>query len=204
LQSAASSAKNITAFSINGYIGTIDETLKTINITVPEMNLSSLTPVFTNSVKSTVTVGGIIQTSGVSINNFNSVVNYVVTAEDNSYCSYKIYVHKVITQLNTYNIVGNTIRGLRKQISFTTFLSNIVVTNGVQIIVKDKNGNVVNTVGAGDSLLSAFVHFYVKENNPYEALKKAIIFAANKIRFNGGASGFINEEEVLKQYKQFY
>lgn len=65
-------------------------------------------------------------------------------------------------------------------------------------------GNVVNTVGAGDSLLSAFVHFYVKENNPYEALKKAIIFAANKIRFNGGASGFINEEEVLKQYKQFY
>lgn len=65
-------------------------------------------------------------------------------------------------------------------------------------------GTVVNTVGAGDSLLTAFVHFYGKDHNPYEALKKATIFAANKIRFNGGACGFIKEEEVLKQYKQYY
>lgn len=65
-------------------------------------------------------------------------------------------------------------------------------------------GTVVNTVGAGDALFSAFVHFYAKDYNPYEALKKAIIFAANKIRFNGGASGFINEEEILKQYKILY
>lgn len=63
---------------------------------------------------------------------------------------------------------------------------------------------VVNTVGAGDSLLTAFVHFYAKDYNPYEAIKKAQIFAANKIRFNGGASGFIEESEVLDQYNKYY
>lgn len=63
---------------------------------------------------------------------------------------------------------------------------------------------VVNTIGAGDSLLAAFVHFYEKTYNPYEALKKAIIFAGNKIRFNGGASGFISETEILMQYKELY
>lgn len=59
---------------------------------------------------------------------------------------------------------------------------------------------VVNTIGAGDSLFSAFIHFYNKQADPYEALKKAIVFASYKIGAKGAAQGFLNEEELELWY----
>jgi len=56
---------------------------------------------------------------------------------------------------------------------------------------------VVNTIGAGDALFSAFLHFYSIDSNPYEALRKATYFAAYKIGESGGAEGFIDEKELL-------
>lgn len=56
---------------------------------------------------------------------------------------------------------------------------------------------VVNTVGAGDALFSSFLHFYIKENNVYNALKKAMLFASYKIGENGSTQGLITEEELL-------
>lgn len=57
---------------------------------------------------------------------------------------------------------------------------------------------IVNTVGAGDSLLSGFVHFYLAENNAVTSLKLACIFAGYKIGANGASEGFINHNEVMK------
>ena len=57
-------------------------------------------------------------------------------------------------------------------------------------------GDVVNTVGAGDALFSAFLHFYAKGLHPVEALKRAQIFAAAKIRVSGASKGFVTEQEV--------
>lgn len=57
-------------------------------------------------------------------------------------------------------------------------------------------GEVVNTVGAGDALFSAFVHFYAKGYGPLDALKRAQIFASAKIRVSGASKGFVTEEEV--------
>lgn len=57
-------------------------------------------------------------------------------------------------------------------------------------------GPVVNTVGAGDALLSAFVHFFAKGNAPVEALKKAELFASYKIGYDGASSGFADEETI--------
>lgn len=57
-------------------------------------------------------------------------------------------------------------------------------------------GPVVNTVGAGDALFSAFLHFYVQGLSPEEALCLAQRFAAAKIRCNGAAQGFLTEEEL--------
>lgn len=59
---------------------------------------------------------------------------------------------------------------------------------------------VVNTIGAGDSLFSSFIHFYAKNYNPYEAIKKAIIFASYKIGVTSAADGFVNEKELEKLY----
>ncbi len=57
-------------------------------------------------------------------------------------------------------------------------------------------GAVVNTVGAGDALFSAFLHYYAKGLAPAEALQRAQIFAACKIRFSGASNGFVSEQEV--------
>jgi len=55
---------------------------------------------------------------------------------------------------------------------------------------------VVNTIGAGDALFSAFIHFYHKARDPYEALRKAIVFASWKIGASGAAEGFLTPEAL--------
>ena len=55
---------------------------------------------------------------------------------------------------------------------------------------------IVNTVGAGDALFSAFLHFYLKGYDPTAALQYAVIFAGIKIGFNGAALGFSSEKEI--------
>ena len=57
-------------------------------------------------------------------------------------------------------------------------------------------GEVVNTVGAGDALFSAFLHFYAGGLHPVDCLKRAQVFAAAKIRVNGASKGFVAESEV--------
>ena len=52
---------------------------------------------------------------------------------------------------------------------------------------------VVNTIGAGDALFSAFIHFYNGSQDPYEALRKAIVFASYKIGEAGAAEGFLDQ-----------
>jgi ribokinase len=55
---------------------------------------------------------------------------------------------------------------------------------------------IVNTIGAGDALFSAFVHFYARSHSSYTALRKAIVFASHKIGEKGAAEGFLTEEGV--------
>lgn len=57
-------------------------------------------------------------------------------------------------------------------------------------------GPVVNTVGAGDALFSAFVHFYARGASPMDALNAAQHFAAAKIRVSGAGRGFVTEAEL--------
>lgn len=62
--------------------------------------------------------------------------------------------------------------------------------------------NVVNTVGAGDALFSAFLNYYGKGHNAVESLKRAEMFAAIKIGYNGAAEGFCDEETVEDWYRE--
>ncbi|MCA9979025.1 MAG: carbohydrate kinase family protein [Anaerolineales bacterium] len=55
---------------------------------------------------------------------------------------------------------------------------------------------IVNTIGAGDALFSAFTHIYHRTNNPYEAIQKAVLFAGHKIGTAGAADGFLNNDEL--------
>lgn len=64
--------------------------------------------------------------------------------------------------------------------------------------------NVVNTVGAGDSLFSTFLHYYAKGADLLDCLKKAEIFASEKIKTNGAAKGFVSESTVDELSKKIY
>ena len=56
---------------------------------------------------------------------------------------------------------------------------------------------VVNTIGAGDSLFSAFVYYYAETRDAYFAMERASAFAAWKVGANGGAEGFLTDDELL-------
>ena len=60
---------------------------------------------------------------------------------------------------------------------------------------------VVNTVGAGDSLYSAFIHFYAKTHDALLSLKYAVYFASYKIGAKSASEGFITESELLSLVK---
>lgn len=64
-------------------------------------------------------------------------------------------------------------------------------------------GQVVNTVGAGDALFSAFLHSWAKGRDPLEALIRAELFAAAKIRISGAAKGFVSEETLEELYGRY-
>jgi ribokinase len=57
---------------------------------------------------------------------------------------------------------------------------------------------IVNTIGAGDALFSAFVHGYVATGDPYAALQGAIVFASYKIGETSASQGFLDEAALVR------
>jgi ribokinase len=56
--------------------------------------------------------------------------------------------------------------------------------------------SIVNTIGAGDALFTAFIHYYIKQNDPYVAIQKAMVYASYKIGANGAANGLLDEASL--------
>jgi hypothetical protein len=89
---APSTEKTINSFSINGVDGVIDESAGKITVTLPpRTNVSSASAVF-SAVSKSVAIGTVVQTTGVTKNNFGSPLVYTVTAEDNSTKDYTVTV----------------------------------------------------------------------------------------------------------------
>jgi len=89
---AASSAKAITAFSLGGVVGTINEAAKTIAVTMPSgTSVTALVATFTTTGAS-VKVSSTIQVSGTTANDFTSPVVYTVTAVDATTQDYTVTV----------------------------------------------------------------------------------------------------------------
>ena len=82
--------------------------------------------------------------------------------------------------------------GERGAMLFTRCDGQVTVVPAVSV------GEVVNTVGAGDSLFSAFVHFYTAGESALNALRLATVFASYKIGFSGASKGFLSESELLR------
>ncbi len=94
-----------------------------------------------------------------------------------------------------------------------TYQNEIIVmgcgSDGARMYVKEDNKiyeckaakptKIVNTVGAGDALFSAFVSMYARGKDAMECLRLAQEFAAYKIGFDGAAQGFLTLEELLQK-----
>jgi len=57
---------------------------------------------------------------------------------------------------------------------------------------------VINTIGAGDALFSAFLHAFRRSRDPYQSITKAVVFASYKIGCKGAAEGFLTDAELDK------
>jgi ribokinase len=110
--------------------------------------------------------------------------------------------------LSNENICGDE-KNIMKQLIQKYNHKIIVITmgeNGLLIYAKEndeikhfpavRTREVVNTIGAGDALLSCFIHYYIKTKEPYYSIKMASIFASYKIGENGGAKGFLPENKL--------
>lgn len=105
-------AKAMTTFSLNGVAGTVNETNKTIAVSLPYTSVVALAATFTTT-GSSVTVGSTAQVSGTTVNNFNSPVVYTVTAVDGTTANYTVTVTvalnpaKAITAFTLSGATGN-------------------------------------------------------------------------------------------------
>lgn len=61
---------------------------------------------------------------------------------------------------------------------------------------------VVATSGAGDTLFSTFLHFYVKSHDVHQSLFYATVAASYKIGETGSSNGFLNETDLRKIVSQ--
>jgi len=114
----------ITSFSVGGVAGMVDETAKTIAVTLPTgASRTSLAASFTTTGTS-VTVGTVQQTSGITSNDFASPVAYTVSAADGSQTIYAVTVEVALASANTINAyallgVTGTINDAAKTIAVT-------------------------------------------------------------------------------------
>lgn len=106
----------------------------------------------------------------------------------------KKFVRKLAQKYNNRIIVMGL--GDKGALLYTSLDKNIIHVPAV------KTRRVINTVGAGDSLFSSFLHFYLKNEDAHECLKKTVCFASWKIGESGASKGHITEKELLKLYSQ--
>jgi hypothetical protein len=87
---ALNSTKALTAFSLAGVAGVINESAKTILVSMPYgTNVNGLVATFTTT-GALVTIGTTTQQTGITTNNFPSPVGYKVTAVDGSSVTYTV------------------------------------------------------------------------------------------------------------------
>lgn len=88
----ASSAKAITAYSLAGTAGTIDEAAKTISVSKPSGTAATALVATFTTTGASVKVGTTVQVSGTTPNDFTSPAVYTVTAADGTSVTYTVTV----------------------------------------------------------------------------------------------------------------
>ncbi|MDD2915209.1 MAG: ice-binding family protein [Gallionella sp.] len=141
--------KSITAYSLAGVTGTIDETAKTIAVTMPNgINVTALIATFTTT-GTGVTIGAAVQTSGATPNDFTNPVAYIVTAADGTTATYTVTV--AVAPITAKAITAYSLAGVTGTINETakTIAVNLPSGTNITALVATFSTTGINvTVGA--------------------------------------------------------
>ena len=205
--------KAFTAYSLGGVAGIINETAKTVSVTMPYgTDVTTLVATFTTT-GAGVKVGAVTQTSGTTANNFTTPVAYTVTATDNTTATYTATVTiapntaKAITAYSfiglsgAAGIINETAKTIAVTVPFGTNTSNLMATfttTGTDVkvnILAQTSGTTANdfsmpvayTVSAADSTTATYIVNVTIAINPAKGFT-----AYSFVGFTGFA-GTINE-----------
>lgn len=106
------------------------------------------------------------------------------------------WAETVMHELNTKIVVI----GMGKQGALLALRSTGAISHFPAVQTRE----VVNTIGAGDALFSAFLHGYLQTRDPHLALQKAMVFASYKIGVSGAADGFLDAASLNQWHKKIY
>ncbi len=207
---ASTDAKALTAFSLGGVAGTMNEPAKSVSVTVPYGTaVTALVATFTTT-GSNVKVGTAVQTSGATANDFTAPVAYIVTAADGSTATYTARVTvalnpaKAITaySFNGFTEFAGKINEAAKTVAvtvpfgtpvaaltakFTTTGPNVTIGTAVQTSGSTPNNfsnPVAYTVTAADNTTAVYIVTVTVASNSSKAV--------TAYSFNG-ITGSINE-----------
>ncbi|MDO8721122.1 MAG: ice-binding family protein [Syntrophales bacterium] len=153
---AANSAKALGPYSLNGVTGAINETAKTIAVTMPfGTDVTGLIATFTTTGTPPVTVGGVNQISGTTPNNFTSSKAYIVTAADGTAATYTVTV--TLAANSAKAIAPYTLAGVAGIINETLKTISVTMPRGTTDVINliatfTSTGAGVPTVGGTDQL----------------------------------------------------
>ncbi len=154
---ALSSAKAITAYSLASVTGIINETDKTIAVTMPSgTNVTALVATFSTTGAS-VKVGATSQISGTTANNFTGPVSYTVTAADGSTVNYAVTVAVAVATVIDVSFTQTVVSGspsvytISNSFTLPTGFTNASLTIG-SLHVDDRgvlmfNGTIISNGG---------------------------------------------------------
>lgn len=80
----------------------------------------------------------------------------------------------------------------------------LLETRSITQIPSIQTRPILNTIGAGDALFSAFLHTYQQTRDPILSLQKAVLFSSYKIGSIGAAEGFIDMQALSVLYQQHH
>jgi len=126
-----SSDKSITAYSLNGVAGAINETAKTIAVTMPNgTNVTALVATF-ETTGTGVTVGTVAQISGATANNFTSPVEYPITAADSTTATYTVTV--TVASSSAKAVTAYSLAGVAGIVNETAKTVAVTMPNGTNV-----------------------------------------------------------------------
>jgi len=132
---APNTEANILTFTVAGVDATIDAVNHTITANVPySTDITNLVATFTLSAGATAKVGGVVQESGVTANDFTNPVVYTVTAEDGTTTlDWTVTITKAAEPSHEANITAYSIDGVNGTIDAVAHTVAVTLPYGTNV-----------------------------------------------------------------------